>query len=153
MISFIDFLVIAKKNTYASSRLTDFLNKDGSKELVYEQDNYKYVDRYYGYNPFIGQEIVFENNNCIWGLNYFGEVLQSEIFEKEVYSFLKSALLKIENRSPLRGPNYYKENNLEYFSQSLGDVNRFSGKEYVDYKGKTIYRGLFSGGIIRKKLI
>ncbi len=150
---FIDFLIEAKKNTYASSRITDKLNKDGSKELIYEKENYKYVDKYYGYNPFSGQEIIFEKDNFIWSLNYYGFIETHLILEKEIYDFLKKALLNVEERFPFRGPNIYKENDFEYFSDVNGNIEKFIGKERIDYKGETIYSGFFHGGIIRPKLV
>jgi hypothetical protein len=150
---FTDFLIEAKKNTYASSRLTDKLNKDGSKELIFEKDNYIYVDKFCGYNPFSGQETIFENTKFIWSLNYYGLIETHLISEKDVYNFLKKALLKVETRFPYRGPNIYKENDFEYFCDTTGILERFIGKERIDYKGETIYTGVFHGGIIKAKLI
>jgi hypothetical protein len=150
---FIDFLIEAKKNTYASSRITDKLNKDGSKELIYEKDDYKYVDKYYGHNPFSGQEVVFQDDKYIWSLNYYGFIETHLISEKEVYSFLKNALLKVESRFPFRGPNIYKEDDFEYFLDVVGTLERFVGKERIDHNGQTIYTGFFHGGIIKPKLI
>jgi len=149
---FIDFLIDAKKNTYASARIIDKLNKDGSKELIFEKESYKYVDKYYGYNPFSGQEVVFQDDKFIWSLNYYGLIKTHLISEKEIYSFLKNALLKVEHRFPYRGPNIFKEDDFEYFCDATGTLEYFTGKERIDYKGDTIYTGFFHGGIIRSKL-
>jgi hypothetical protein len=150
---FLNFLITAKKNTYASSKMSDRLNKDGSKEFVFEKEDLKYVDRFLGYNPFSGSEIVFKNNKPIWTLNYYGLVDTILISEKEVYSFLKKALQKVEERFPLRGPNYYKEEDLEYFSNFSGNLENFIGSERIELKGETIYTCQFHGGIIKEKLI
>lgn len=150
---FVEFLIEAKKNTYAASRMSDKLNKDGSCELIFEKGNYKYVDKYYGYNPFSGQEVIFENNKFFWTLNYYGFIENHLVSEKEIYSFLKKALLKVEERFPFRGPNYYKENDLEYFLDVKGNLERFIGVERIEYKGESIYQGNFHGGITRPKLI
>lgn len=149
----LDFIIDAKKNTYASSRLTDKLNKDGSKELIFENQAYLYVDRYYGFNPFSGQEIIFKDSKAIWSMNYYGFINDHLVSEKEVYSFLKKALLNVEKRFPFRGPNIYKEEDFEYFSDTLGFIEEFNGKERIDYKGKTIYVGFYHGGLLRDKLI
>jgi hypothetical protein len=149
----LSFLIEAKKNTYASLRVTDKVNKDGAKELIYENYPYKYKDRYYGYNPFIGQEVVFENDNFVWGMNYYGSISTIEIKEIEVYSFLKSSLVQVEKRFPFRGPNYFKKQDFEYFSDTKGSIEGFIGEEYIDYKGGTIYKCFYHGGTIRRKLI
>lgn len=51
------FLVKAKINTYASSgEGGERIFPDGSKE--FEEKEFKYRDRYFGFNPFIGEEIA-----------------------------------------------------------------------------------------------
>ena len=151
--TFLEFLIEARKNSYASNRVTDRINKDGAKELIFEKDNYKYIDKYYGYNPFSGQEVIFENENFIWSMNYYGFIKSREIAEDTVYSFLKKAMSLVEERFPYRGPNYFKEDDFEYFSDTKGDIEHFIGEENIDYKGKTIYKCYYHGGTIRKKLI
>lgn len=150
---FLNFLIEAKKNTYASFKMVEKINKDDSRELLYEVGKYKYVDRYYGFNPFIGQEIVFKDESFFWGLNYYGYIENHLVSEKEIYSFLKKALLKVESRFPFRGPNIYKEGDYEYFSDTSGDLEKFIGKERIEFKGKTIYVGFYHGGLVRPKIV
>lgn len=51
-----DFLVKAKINTYASSgEGGEKKLEDGGRELIFENGEYKYRDRYFGFNPFIGE--------------------------------------------------------------------------------------------------
>ncbi len=149
----LEFIIEAKKNTYASSKITDKLNKDGSKELIFEKDSLKYIDKYYGFNPFSGQEIIFKDYKGIWSMNYYGFIKDHLVSEKEVYSFLKKALLNVEKRFPLRGPNIYREGDFEYFSDTSGFIEEFNGKERIDYNGKTVYHGFYHGGLLRDKLI
>jgi len=57
---FTKFIIKAKQNTYAKSgEGGEEVLADGSKELVFKEKNFKYRDRYFGFNPFIGQEVVF----------------------------------------------------------------------------------------------
>ena len=56
------FLVNAKKNTYASggeSKAKTFF--DGTKEYIFNEGNLKYVDRYKGHEEFNGEENIFKN--------------------------------------------------------------------------------------------
>lgn len=56
----LDFILKAKKSTYAGAEndSKNILN-DGSKEFIYAEDNYSYRDRYFGSDPFAGQEVIF----------------------------------------------------------------------------------------------
>ena len=70
------FLVEAKGKTYASGgEGGEKIKEDGCKELMFEKDNFKYRDRYYGGNPFIGEEVVFKNDKVIWALDLSGNYL------------------------------------------------------------------------------
>ena len=148
---FLEFLISAKKKTYASSKIINKLTKDGAKELVFEKENFKYIDRYYGYNPFSGQEIVLQDNKVIWSMNYYGFVDSLEPLEKQVYSFLKLALQQVEERFPFRGPSYFKKDSFEYFSDTKGDLKHFVGKEYILYNNETIYVCYYHGGVVKDK--
>ena len=53
------FLIKAKINSYASGgEGSRRVLEDGGKEFVFEEGQLKYRDRYFGFSPFIGQEIV-----------------------------------------------------------------------------------------------
>ena len=61
-----DFLIKAKIASYATAGEKDeIFNSDGSKELVYSENMFRYIDKYYGFNPFSGQEVVF-NEKRSW---------------------------------------------------------------------------------------
>lgn len=66
------FLVKAKISTYASGgEEEEKVYSDGSKVFEFEEKEFKYRDRYFGYNPFIGEEIVWQNKKVVWGMNYY----------------------------------------------------------------------------------
>ncbi|NCC71717.1 hypothetical protein EOM09_09165, partial [bacterium] len=136
---FLDFLIKSKKNTYASSKITDKLNKDGSKELIFEENEYKYVDRYFGYNPFSGLEVVFRQDEYIWSMSYYGRIKSNEVSEKEVYSFLKQALLNVNENFPLRGPSVFKKEDLSktYHSGFFKDADMSKISKDALKRGKT----------------
>ena len=144
------FLVEAKINTYAiggeggKKRLLD-----GTKEFVYRKGFYKYRDRYFGYNPFIGQEVVFYRKKAVWAMNYCGTVINNIADPKEVYGFLKQALLKVSKGKPYRGPNSFTKADWRYSMNVTGTVWYFSGKETIYYYGKTAYTLFLHGGEIK----
>ena len=67
-----DFLNEANKSTYAnkdaprasSSRLK-------SEDYHFEKDGLIYHDTYLGSRDFIGEEVIYKNNEPMWGLNYY----------------------------------------------------------------------------------
>lgn len=152
----VQFLVKAKINTYATEgeggeRVLD----DGCRELIYEEAGFKYRDRYYGFDPFVGEEVVFENDKAIWGMNYYGAIYPKKLIMGDLVGqflgFLKDSLRQVDEKNPFRGPEKYQERGFEYTNQVEGDVERFIGKEKIFYKGEEVYSLDYHGGLIKFK--
>ena len=143
------FLVKAKKNTYASNgEGGEKKLEDGTKELTYIEGEYKYRDRYFGNRAFIGQEIVWQNGKAVWGMNYYGRMLSDSIDMEKLYSFLKKALLKVNELKPFRGPEILDEGDFLYGSSTYGSLKDFHGEEGIFYLNHKVYRLWYHGGII-----
>ena len=138
------FLIKAKLNTYASQQ-NEIIKEDGSRELTFQEGKYSYQDIYFGSNPFIGQEIVFEKNKPIWGMNYYGQAKTIA-----VYQFLKEALRQVTEDLPFRGPEEFSREDWQYKNQVEGDLNFFKGKEQIFHQGKLVYELEYSGGKIER---
>lgn len=92
----VKFIIQAKINTYATvGEIGENILNDGAKELNFKKDEFKYRDRYFGSNPFIGEEIVWRDDKPIWGMNYYGSVIYDTVPAKDVYQFLKKAMQQI----------------------------------------------------------
>ncbi|QQG38893.1 MAG: hypothetical protein HYS32_00290 [Candidatus Woesearchaeota archaeon] len=141
-----EFIVKAKKATYASNQKARKL-EDGTEEFVFQEGDYKYVDRYKGSKQFSGQENVFLLGILFWRMNYEGRVIDN-INKDLIYGFLKKALFKVNKDKPFRGPLKFKENSLEYFNEVEGSIGLFKGKEKILYKGKVVYKLSYDGGRI-----
>jgi len=145
------FLVKAKTSTYASKKEFDKrILEDGAKELVFEDHEFKYRDRYYGFNPFVGEEIVWKNGNIIWSMNYYGKIVSDVVSAKKIYEFLKIAMRQVKEDRPFRGPDYFKSDYFEYVDKSSGDINDFFGTEKILFKGEEIYKLIYHGGIVKQ---
>lgn len=72
----LDFLVRAKRHTYAShvddASVTPLLS--GSRQLEYREDSFFYRDIYFGVNYFVGQETVYNEEQPYWAMSYAGGV-------------------------------------------------------------------------------
>lgn len=148
--SFVHFLLKAKKSTYADSGgAGDALNKDGSKSFSYDEDSWSYTDVYVGYNPFSGQEIVRKDGLPFWSMNYYGSVKKKDV--KEVYRFLKQAMLRVDSTHPFRGPAEFSQDDWTYTCKQKGTLDNFEGKEKIFFQKELVYKLLFHGGILRPK--
>jgi len=147
-----EFLVKAKINTYASSgEGGEKVLEDGSKELTYEKGNFKYRDRYFGYNPFIGEEIVWKDGKIIWAMNYYGRITSDSPTAKEIYSFLRKALRQASEIEILRGPKSFYKENFKYINRTEGNLWNFFGTEKIFYINDEVYELIYHGGFIQEK--
>lgn len=146
-----EFLVKAKINTYATSGEGGEKNlEDGSRELVYEESGWKYRDRYFGFNPFIGEEVVWQKGKILWAMNYYGRILSGTDNAEEIYKFLKKVLALVNKSTPFRGPRAVEEKNFSYRNSSSGSVEEFHGVEMILYKGQRVYELEYHGGLVNK---
>ncbi len=136
---FIDFLTKAKKNTYAVGENRVNSSRTGSVDFKYIQDDFIYLDSYFGSNNFSGEEAVFKSGVPIWSMNYFGRVLEEEFSG----DFLKSALIKVNFDYPFRGPKYFVNNDFVYRCDFDGNINWFQGYEEILYNNNKIYELFF----------
>jgi hypothetical protein len=142
---FIDFLIEAKKNGYASgdSKKTE---KDGSKTITFSKGRYSYNDNYFGGEPYGGREVVFIDGKAFWMMVYYGAVIEGDV--KKIYPFLQKALRTIKDEAPYRGDIKFEEDEYKYTNIYSGNVNSFSGLEMIFYKGKVIYEANYRGGLV-----
>ncbi len=149
--AFIDFLVTAKKNTYAIiNDITKIMMEDGGTEVNYREGLFYYRDRYYGGEPFIGEEVVVYDDAIIWGMNLRGKVINPLIPMEEVYAFVREALKNMTSDAPFRGPAHFQMNDLNYSSEANGTPEHFHGVEKVYLKNQLIYECFYHGGCVGK---
>ena len=144
------FLNEANKATYANKTAPKVApSRLKSEDYHFEKDGLIYHDTYFGGRDFIGGEIVYENEKPVWGANYFGFVLYEKISEKDVYDFLRKALMQeYDDVIPVRGPSHFSADDKEYRFVTDGNLGNFSGKEEISFGGNIVYRCLIHGGMI-----
>ena len=141
---FNEFLVKAKKETYASKKGKINSSRVASHDYKYEEGQYSYLDSFVGSSHFSGEEIVYENNIPIWSMNYYGRVI-GEHFDGD---FLKEALKHIPLDKPYRGPENYIKGGYCYCNKVDGDIVFFQGYEVIFYQNQKIYECYYHGGMI-----
>ena len=143
-----EFLVTAKKNTYAAGKGAITSSRQGSKDLAFRDNNFYYHDSYFGDKYFSGEEIVYFKDLPVWSMNYYGKMLIDNIPEGFDTTF-HNALLKVSEERPYRGPELYTNNNYRYQCLVEGDLYYFSGVEKMFYESEEVYRLYFHGGSIK----
>lgn len=142
-----EFLIKAKINTYASGAREKTL-KDGSKELWFEEGDWRYRDRYFGFNSFIGEEIIWRNDEAVWGMNYCGRIISNNANSKDIFNFLQKAMKLIKIDRPFRGPEKFHDGDWGYRDESVGNVEDFSGIERIYFKEEKVFELKYCGGKI-----
>lgn len=142
----IEFLLTAKRNTYASSDNKTVSCRTNSHDFCY-QDNtgYQYYDTYLGGEWFSGEEGVWLYDNPVWSMNYAGRVI-GENFSGD---FLKEVLKEVPVDLPFRGPKIYTKGDYHYHCNVAGKFVWFQGYEEIFYRDEKIYECYFHGGDIR----
>ncbi len=146
-----EFLVKAKINTYAGSGEGGEIGlPDGGKELVFKEDGWKYRDRYFGFEPFIGEEIVSKDGLVVWGMNYYGGIVSDKAGANHIYHFLKKAMKLVKIERPFRGPSVFQEGEWGYSDKSVGTVDKFDGIETIYFQKEKVHEVKYHGGVISK---
>ena len=140
-----DFLIRAKKKTYAGKGSESKSIRPGSHDLKYEEGDLIYVDTFYGGEGFLGEEVVWMKNTPVYGMNYCGRVI-GDSFSGD---FLKAALQSVSRDMPYRGPSFFEEQGFVYQCKVSGDMTWFQGYEDICYDNEKIYECYFHGGVIR----
>lgn len=145
-----NFLNVANKATYANKEAPKSSSlRPSSEDYHFEQGDIVYHDTYFGARDFIGEEIVYKVAKPVWGMNYYGYILNPDIPTKDVYSVLRSALMqKYDDVLPVRGPREYMEGTDRYENRVEGTLDRFSGEETISMGGELVYRCNYHGGNI-----
>ncbi len=133
-------LVVAKRKTYAAGKESS-PSPDGSEEIIWQDKNWFYRDKFWGSNPWIGTEALWRkengvwkiNSHPVWVMNYSGELfLPAPLSKDRIVGSLKKALLKVPSDLPYRGPQVMrdKETNLTYINRPNTEENSsFGGEE------------------------
>lgn len=141
----IAFLIRAKKKTYAGGGVKAAVSsRPDSHDLIYEENDFKYIDSYLGGRCFSGEEAMWRKNVPFWAMNYSGRVTGDK-FEAD---FLKSALLNVPENMPYRGPRCFKKGLYTYLCEVEGRPEWFHGSEKILYCKTKIYECLFHGGMV-----
>lgn len=143
--NWIEFLLKAKKETYAKKQGKVASSRPSSHDYQYQEGDYLYIDSFVGSEYFGGEECVYNQGVPLYVMNYYGKVLNNA-FNGD---FLKEALSLVDHNYLFRGPALYINGKYTYHCSYEGDFNLFSGKEEIYYDSMKVYVCLFHGGLVK----
>lgn len=147
-----EFLIEAKKQTYANENVKKIdSSRRGSHDYEYSNGNMLYHDTYFGGISFMGEEVVYqENDTPIWGMNYYGVTLDQELSEDAMDKALRPALMHVgsDDAIPVRGPKEFINGCYKYTFTYTGTLEKFEGEETIYKNEKKIYVLKCHGGKI-----
>ncbi|MEK7171173.1 MAG: DUF5680 domain-containing protein [Patescibacteria group bacterium] len=142
-----EFLVEANRHGYGNILVKETDESDGSHTITYQNGDWLFNDNFFGGDPFGGREVISYQAKPVWIMVYFGFATKTSL-QKEIYTFLKKALLAFPEDMPYRGPKKLIENEWEYHNKAVGEFANFSGEESISHKGVVIYKAKYQGGLV-----
>lgn len=143
------FIVRAKHRTYVGDSQTLLAYRPGSHDLQHHEGRWTYHDSYFGGKDFLGQEIVYYDGAPVWGMNYYGRILEPALITPaEAGQMIKRSLSAMYGEGRFLGGWRYAAGELHYQDHSEGDVSAFEGFEIIRRGEKTVYRLVYHGGLI-----
>lgn len=144
------FIVAAKRATYVGNGTPAPSCRPGSHDLAFAQGAWRYLDSYFGGTDFIGQEVVWLDDQPVWAMNYRGFILRSDLIDAErAGATIKAALSSMYAQGRFLGGWRYETPDGVYVDASDGSVERFTGSEEILCSDTVAYRLDYHGGLIR----
>jgi hypothetical protein len=144
------FVVRAKAATYVGSGQKLLPYRLGSHDLQFFDGDWAYHDSYVGNSDFMGEEIVYHQRQVVWGMNYFGYILQPDrISSAQAGHVIKVSLTRLYQAGRFLGGFEYTVDDLRYVDTNAGDLKFFHGKEWIEREGQIVYELLYHGGLVK----
>jgi hypothetical protein len=145
-----DFIVRAKATTYIGSGRESGSCRPGSRDLEFHEEEFQYLDSYFGGADFIGEEVVYFGGKPFWAMNYYGRILVHEsISPEETGKILKKSLSQLYQENRFLGGYKYVDGRDTYFDTNEGNLDAFTGKEWIERDGARVYELIYHGGLIK----
>jgi len=145
-----EFILSAKAASYVGDGQPVESCRSKSHDLAYSHGRFRYLDSYFGGSDFIGEEVVYEDELPVWGMNYYGTILQSEkITAAETGAMIKASLAPMYAAGRFLGGWKHELGELTYHDTSDGDLTHFTGYEWIERGGEKVYELFYHGGLIQ----
>jgi Domain of unknown function (DUF5680) len=145
-----DFIVMAKRATYAAAAAKSLPYRLGTSDLQFRDGPWSYHDSYVGKADFLGQEIVYRDRRPVWSMAYYGYLLDPEHIDAgQAGRTVQSALTSLYAEGRFLGGFVADVGEYRYVDTNAGDVERFSGEEWIERGGRRVYELRYFGGLVK----
>jgi hypothetical protein len=144
------FIVKAKANTYAGNGTPSLSYRPKSHDLQFHEDDFSYLDSYFGGTDFLGQEVVYYQNEAIWAMNYYGRILEPTLINSnEAGKVIKESLSERYKLKRFLGGFEHSTSLGTYTDTNEGTVTSFTGREWITRATTKVYELVYHGGLIK----
>ena len=144
------FIVQAKAATYVGDGQKTQSSRAGSHDLKFQKGAFSYLDSYFGGADFIGQEVVYYENEPIWAMNYYGRIIKPEsITAAEAGQIIKASLSRLYQEGRFLGGFEFSTDGYTYTDTNQGGPESFTGKERITRDNLKVYELVYHGGLIK----
>jgi hypothetical protein len=121
---------------------------DNSVAITFDKDEWSFHDNFFGGQPYGGRTVISYKQKPIWMMVYYGQVHDTILNTHDIYTFLRTALQHAPKKKPYRGPDHFKEGDLEYRNSVSGNIQNYSGREAILENNQEIFWTSYLGGLI-----
>jgi hypothetical protein len=143
------FILRAKRASYVGGGQKLLSYRLGSHDLQYFDSDWAYHDSYLGDSDFIGEEAVYFRQKVVWAMNYFGRILAPDYTSAEAGALIKTSLTKMYNEGRFLGGFQIHQGNYTYVDTSEGDLQYFTGREWITRESQKVYELVYHGGLVK----
>ncbi|WP_434358728.1 DUF5680 domain-containing protein [Parasalinivibrio latis] len=145
-----DFIVKAKANSYVGRAPKCLPYRQGSHDVQFVEGRFKYLDSYFGGTDFLGQEVVYFDDQPVWAMNYYGKILRPDMYDAvKAGEVILESLAQLYRTGTFLGDFCHETPFGTYFDTNSGQVETFTGYEWIQYEGKKVYDLHYHGGLIK----
>jgi Domain of unknown function (DUF5680) len=144
------FIVCAKAATYVGSGAHSPSHRPGSHDLEFHEAPFAYLDSYFGGSDFIGEEVIYYNDQPVWAENYYGRILTpASITGAEAGQVIKESLTRMYQEGRFLGGFEHTTAFGVYHDTNQGPFTSFTGKEWIERDSRVVYELHYHGGLIK----
>lgn len=109
------FIVRAKANTYVAGGRKSLSYRPASHDLQFHDEDFAYMDSYFGGTDFIGQEVVYFRQQPVWAMNYYGRILLPQLINGgQAGQIIQASLAQLYRQGRFLGGFEYSVNESVY---------------------------------------
>lgn len=143
-------IVRAKAASYVGGGDRARPSRVGSNDLSWCEGEWRYLDSFFGGTDFLGQEVLWRAHEPVWAMNYYGQVLRSDLIDGEqAGATIKAALALMYGEGRFLGGFDWQGPFGRYVDRSEGNVASFRGREVIAVDGVEAYALDYFGGLVK----